>query len=61
MADKSNDNTSTLKAVYDSATGAAQSAMGTVFGSSGDQVSSTYLTHLASPGPPPRLPGRDLL
>lgn len=36
-----NDNTSTLKSYVDSASGYVQNAVGSIIGSSGDQVSST--------------------
>ena len=38
LANMSNDNTSTLKSVIDSATGAVQNAFGSVTGSTADQV-----------------------
>lgn len=56
----SDDNTSSLKAYIDSATGAVQSAIGSLTGNSADQVSSPIQS---SPSPPPNPltpPGRRL-
>ena len=40
-----NNNTSTLKSYVDSATGAVQNVVGSIIGSTGDEVSTTHPNH----------------